>query len=569
MIFLVENQIPFEKSKNSQYRHRLAYSEASAIYSSLYGLKFEVLKLIEEIAFLVEGSGDLDDYKSGFGTYSADLRDYHNENALIIEIMNCFPASDELLDKNKRNFIENLIRNIDVISLENAKRKSKILDEFIKSNEHLLFCIPFIKESSNHIIINKPNKYCSLFTNGRTAKLINEDQIYFISSEKYKYFQSNLEKLQLEFNNKTEDISVAFNYRNKDILELFDNGFSKKFLHILKEGRKRIMITGEEVYFSKKAIEKLLAGRDRYYFYMPRDLVRLEEVNQSLAVFNIDDIADPTGYNKLYKTVNTLSSSNYVLLQAVKKVISQYFEFYDDLHTPGKEELCEKIIEIFIYLLLERNSYEDNHIRLFTLIGSTQFKELIPAFGNVDILSKSVSEFHSISFKDLTSNISFWVCLDNIVENLLYDRGENDSTEPKPKVLFAHLGQNWVITGYDRPMTFDYASHKGLLYLAVILKSGTELTASQVKEIAYRSISEKKYNEKLRSDKLAKKNVFDIVETDRKTISSAINQIKTNKQLKTFIEKYVKFGARVNSFASKNEITVEVDDPNILDSYFP
>ena len=188
MKFLVEYQIPFEKTKSQLYKHRLPYLEASAIYLSLYDLKYDVLALLDEIIFIASENEIQDTYPSGFKRYSADVRNYQDEKALISEIFNRFPEPDKIQDIQKRDKIETLIKKSTVFSFASDKQQTKLIKDIVEAEDDYLFYLPFVKTFSNELIMSLAARKCKLFSSGKAARFIQESKTFFVESTKYQSF---------------------------------------------------------------------------------------------------------------------------------------------------------------------------------------------------------------------------------------------------------------------------------------------------------------------------------------------------------------------------------------------
>jgi len=566
MIFFVENQLIYEPPEDNYY-HLLPFLEASNIYSKLYELNPATLSQIDKIIFTVADKTAIKQYKSGFKCYSGNPRNCPTEKQLIAEILDRFPPLEKLEDVEKSKKIDSLINNAQILFINVEKDLQLLIKDIKEVHENVLCYLPFCKGQSDYLITKFNPGNCKMFTLGFEGKLKAEEKVSFIEPEKYLNVKKSLKELKAIITTREFDPLTARERRYKDILELFEKGFSQKLKYVIANGKIRSHFLGEEIFLAKKAIDKLASGSDRYNYYMPKDLDKIEGKDQSMAVFNFDSINSPEGYNYIYKAAQKISDDSYIILQAIKNVASDYFPNYDEILIPSDIEIKEKLTEIFIYILLERNIYTDMYWRLFALIEGNLIAKILPQFDSLESLFKAMHKFQNVQYIDIIENPNFWLILEDEINLIIHSSRDKSKNEPKPKIIFEHRDDNWIVYGLGSTLTFKYSENRGLLYLAVILKSEKDLTSSQVKEIAYRSIGKKKYLDKIAIDKKSIideiKNPVDVLESDRKTISSAISQIKKNSRLKTFIEEHVKFGLTSNSFYSRNKIDVEVIDPNI------
>lgn len=100
------------------------------------------------------------------------------------------------------------------------------------------------------------------------------------------------------------------------------------------------------------------------------------------------------------------------------------------------------------------------------------------------------------------------------------------------------------------------------------MKSKRSLESLEVRNSTFKYCKDiETYTQREKNIKQKRVHLFDLNESDRKTINSAIMGLKKNPNLKEFIEEHFKFSAKGNYFDKKNKIEIKIIDREWDDIY--
>ncbi|MDR3668784.1 MAG: hypothetical protein P4L35_18250 [Ignavibacteriaceae bacterium] len=399
-----------------------------------------------------------------------------------------------------------------------------------------------------------------LFSDKISLKGISPKGYIFIDHRKYFQIKKKLENIKPQVIKQEREES---SFLNEEIL----NYFSKEIIDWIFEFRRRkirkIHIYGKDIFVIKRVIAKMLINLKHRYYYLPGALKEIANKEESIAVFHFDQLEKTDDYKYLYDKLEELEESHYRIVQAIRYVKPQYFYYYKDMEMPDNRAYEKSLTAIFLGLLIENGTYNDNK-RILGSFNNNLLKELIPKAESLETLCKAISELSEIKYADLKDNAGFWYYLSYLVNSISAKTDEQKKL--LPQIIFERGDKSWNIHFNDKHISADKI---GVLYLCVIILNSQEnrkpLDSSGVRIFADRYLGKKT---KIKENKgSAKNNILsehDSLESDRKTISSAISDLKKEEALlKEFIEEYFTFSATGNIFNHKDKIEVFINVPEL------
>jgi hypothetical protein len=567
MIFIYESQNNFIEHENPIFKNVSAYLEASLIYNCLYHLEEEILNKFDQIIFVTNEQVNESLLLSGFNKYSANVDDYKDEVELVTEIFDRFPNADELLNTGKRKKLEQLIHDIQLKIIEDQKKENILAKELLSKNEDFLIFLPFSKSFSIELIGKLSDDNCYLFADSRSAKLRVDKGYHFISRKSYLAVKQKVSDLKSKYDKKNINPLGNRHFRPTELLENFDNGFFNKVVDLQREYQKRLHFYGQDSFIAKKAIERVLNSVDKYYYYLPQDLNKIDDESQSMVICNFDSVDDPKSYKKLFDKVKNINDSFYIVLQALRKVNYPYFSSYQEVQVPEQAVIRKRISGLFLSLVIEKRLYDDKYWKLFPLVEFNLLENLIPKTESFEYINKAFDSFGILNFNDLIENSLFWCLFQDRITEIINDSKNTKSLVPKKKITFERLGDNWQISGLGKPIIKEYSSI-GIKYLIVIMKSKISLEPIDVRNSTFKYCKDiESYTERQKNSKQKQISIFELNESDRKTIGSAISGLKKDEKLQKFIEEHFSFSGKGNIFDSKNKIEIKIIDPDWDDSF--
>jgi hypothetical protein len=551
MIFIIEQQIPVIQDK--KYRKISPYREACLIYKSLTLLSHEKLISITKIHFLVTESIDEPVYKYCFSKYSADVTSYKSDKEIICEIIHEFPDIDEIEKNIKSNHIVDLINKLDIFPILAEKKQKEYVSINNNSVAPFLFYLPYCRPLSFYLLKEFTKANVELYSDKKTLKGRSSKEHIFIDINKYFVIKDNLEKIKPQIIKNEKELN---SFQSKELLEYFGDEVFKRIIGYSSSRNKKIHIYGKDKFIIKKVIERMLLHLDWCYYDLPEELKNIEKKEKSVVAYNFDQLGNNEEYKYLYDKLKEFDEIYYVIVQAIRNVNSKYFSYFEEIEMPSSKDFEKSLSSIFLVLLLEKGIYIDNK-RILGNFNNNLLRNMIPDVESLETLFKAINEFDDIRYNDLKNNAGFWYYLSYLVESI--SAKTKAPQKIKQLIRFERSGQSWEIHGLAHNISID---RKGILYLCVIilnsLANRQPLDSSGVRMFANRYMGKEiKKNGSKESD-------FDNLESDRKTISSAISDLKNeNTILKEFIEEYFTFSSTANTFNHKDKIEVIVKVPEL------
>ena len=68
---------------------------------------------------------------------------------------------------------------------------------------------------------------------------------------------------------------------------------------------------------------------------------------------------------KNFIATKNIDFNNYIILQAIQKKISQYFNNYENVDLPSRNTIANLITQLFVALLVEKNLLSNDFSNLF------------------------------------------------------------------------------------------------------------------------------------------------------------------------------------------------------------
>lgn len=572
MLYIIENQKRYDPDIDVNYLMANPYSEASGIYKSLYHLSADLLKTIDKIILFINDERIRKSYSKGFSKYSANANDYKlgQDIATIKEIIYQMPSSDELLNLEKRTTIEHLINNI---LIENISKSTQYAESIkIDIYEEALFYLPFCKETSYDLIHAIPPTQLKLFTNSGFIKCKNKKQFIFIDTNSFNETSKILDNVKQKCTSHHRNPYSFQNYKHPEMLENFTNGFFDTISQLSGAYKKRIHLYGADEYIAKRAIDRILLSSEHINFTLPKDLRNIQHINKSIVVYNLHSLQNSKDIHVLYQEVKKIDETFYVVLQALSCTKIEYFGYYEPVEVPSHEEIRTKITSLFLSLLIERRIYTDSFGWLLGLVEQNLLSKLIPEVESLEILFKAISEFEDLQIDDLIGNAAFWVYFNTSINRINNRLVTDISAKRKDTLTFSNEGDFWDISGLNDTIRLLYYTHKGVKYLVTIIKYSIlykkSADASTIRRITAKYMGDSNF---LTKRNKTKEPLINLLEKDRKTISSAIGEIKRKpklNKLKEFIEEYIKYENKSYYFDHKNQIDINIIDPLLKEEYF-
>ena len=549
MIFIVEQQKQFLKTKDKDYWCAFPYQEANRIYKCLYLLSEDNLKHISEIHFLIDDSTNIQFYKKCFNKYVADIKEYKDDKKILHELLHDFPDLDEIENDWKKCYVQKLINDIQILSCNSKREIKEYIEDEKKNKATLLFYLPYCKITSSNIIEEFEKTQIKLFSDLFSLHGTSRSEIIFIEPMKYLELRAKLLSLQPVIEKQEKELN---NFLNKEYLEYFDKDLLNKVLE-LRAKKAKVFLHGEDRFITNIIIDKILFNSEYYRYYLPGDLSYIENKQKSMVVYNFESLESNEDYKRIYDRLKD-SIEFKIVFQALRKINLKYFDHFESLSIPDIEKWQQHITNIFLSILLENKIYVGSKRQLGSFAGNV-LKQLFPSFNSLELLNNAMCNLRSVDYLDIKSNVGLWCYLDHLLTQQISNKPEK--VDFKQKVIFENTGKFWEINGLGKRLTCDKI---GVLYLCILILN-TKNERPPIDSLSIREMSNKYYGREIIVDKT--KDQYSKMETARKTISSAMTELRKIKQLEPFINQHFSFSITNNYFDDRNKIEIEVVDPNL------
>lgn len=575
MIFFYENQFDINNLTNIKKIKAFTYKEASLIYKSLYHLPELILKDITGVVFFIDAEIiDSNAMCDIIKEYSADIDDYPNETELMYEIWNWFPTKKETIKKQKREIIENLIKQISIKHWESvAKKGNRSMNLFIKSN-FFLFVSSLIKTNSFSIIKALKKEQTKIICDNHLSYSGSDIYSDLICRDKYVQIYEELNEIALQYNKIEIKPWKIRDYKPNDPLNYFNNGFFDKLLSQLSQEdiNKKIHFYGKDSLLADRAIELLLRGERPKYYSMPTELKHIIADDKAIVIQNFDNLDDPNDLYDLHERVQKIEDVFYIILKAIRMTYSKHFSYYDTIEIPAPKEIRKHITGIFLSLLLEKNNYKDDYWKLYALVETNLLEKIIPETDNLEILFKSIAIFSNLSFNDLLFNVGFWYTLEEQVKREIEAEKIKLRNYDPIKITIENENDVWSVYNLGKIPPIHEGDFIGLIYALIIIEAKREISSTEIIDISVKYRDTKKVN--LQREETRKRwgySQIGLLESDRSTVSGALSRLKSkNKYLEPFVRAHILPSSEKGYFYfdSKGLYTVEILPENLLRKHF-
>ena len=567
MIFVYENQFPASNISNIRNLKAFAYKEASVIYKTLYHLPGGMLNGVKEVICIIQGNNtNTKKLHDILRLYSASIDDYPNDKDLMYEIWNWFPTDNELVEIQKREIIETLIRSSVIISIDNQVKSKKNFTSIVNKSDSYLFISSIIKNSLPLVEVLQDTQV-TIVNDSKIIKLNVDEQLNTINRNKYLNIYNKLIQIRSRIDKiKIEPWKIR-GYKPGDPLDYFQDSFMKKITSLMEDVKTNVHVIGQDTLLSKRAIERLLIGEDRVYYSMPTELREMNSIKKSTVISNFDSINNSNDYYELHNRVKGIENIYFVILQALRNVHSKYFSHYEDIELPRTDEIRRHISGLFLSLLLNRYLDKDECWNLYTIVDKNLLESVIPEIDNLEILYKCIKDCSPVNYKDLVSNISFWYSLERKITSEIESQ-RNKSIIPDPKnIIFENINEEWIIHGIANIPPIVEGRNVGLIYLLIIIAAKKQITSTEIMDLSVKYRADKDISSKrAETKKLWGKDIISLLESDRKTISGAISRLKKYITLFEFVEEHISQSKGNYYFDNKGIYTVDILPNDILNS---
>jgi hypothetical protein len=366
---------------------------AHHIYSFLYKLfsnfNYEV-KYIEIIKPLDENIEKI--FLEEFANYSPELIDYKS----TWEIEHWFPSKGELVDKDLKIKITNMIKSITFLNAESL------------SDDDYLCYLPLCGNTLTQRLMNNKNNFI-LVGNNKDAR-----------QDKVSLFEMDLKKY-IDISNKISSLSKKYQTTfDENISEArffcppkYIDNFKTDYLEELKRAQylaedKELYFFGSESYTAREGIDYLLGPNNYREYSLLKNLEKLPAEDRAFVFLNFHQLLSQNKQNDLADNIEERKLKTHRIIQGDNLQLISYFERYRKVTVPDVTEIKKIISGIFISLLVCKNKYIDRDWTLYPFVMHKLLDDLLSEVIFPEALIKAIDGFSEVSKIDLLENISFW-----------------------------------------------------------------------------------------------------------------------------------------------------------------
>ena len=556
MIFIYEPQHLIPHNCLEDYKTCYAMKDATYQFEFLIQLDKDIIEEIDKIYFVHPKDLTVKIYENTFSNYYPEINKY-NDKEIIKKIfeLTLLPRQVDKNDDEKYRKIISLIHSQKMVE-ESSNSLSEIC---AKENGKILIYLPYKKEKTEMILTNAKDHNIRLYTNTINMKVRTGAKVVQVDPKLYKKISNNLNKIRTQV--QIDNPVAAYYYRPKSLLDVFENSLLKQINLIKRDENKRLNITGEERLLAISCISHILSSYTPNYYYLAEGIPSVVYKDAPAVFLNFDSVKDSEDEKKLYKLTKKIGFDQHIILQSFHDKYSEYFNNYEKINLPNRDDLSRFLSELFFALLDAKTKITDDYHKLYSLLSYNIFVDILNKTPKLDHIEQVISSIEKLTPEDLFHNVDLWYFINAELDRLEKNLKTNMDYKVKKRVRFEFNGNDWEISGLTKK-TIIVRDLNGIKHIVLIILYHQYFN----KEI---DVTKLRYlTSKIENPSLEEKTDSVDLEADRNSVSEALIVAKRDLSISDFCKNYIKYGKYNYSVKHSNEIECEVIHPILEPSFF-
>ena len=324
-------------------------TQALEIYKFLYDLPNEHLDDLTAIRVFgsLSSSSQKQKYREALINFKADLSNYI-DSEIFDDLNQRLPTEEYFFDEDKKTKIEKLIAELEIESNKNIAQYSSDNQD----DDFLLFYNNLSEVSKNSLNVNFGKVIIRL---QKTHESKNE--LRFIDKSVLINVNNGVKRLKGNISKNKISHEHIRNYRPPTFLENFKEGFNNDFTELMRNENRRIFFYGSDVFIAKKSSNKLFGDGSIAHYDLKMGFPNLSDVGSSILILNLESTQNHN-LHQLSSQLKRKNENDYIILEGSDLSIERYFQEYEKVDLPTKDEIKKKFTGILIALLRERSRYD-------------------------------------------------------------------------------------------------------------------------------------------------------------------------------------------------------------------
>lgn len=120
---------------------------------------------------------------------------------------------------------------------------------------------------------------------------------------------------------------------------------------------------------------------------------------------NFDSVTDSEDEKKLYKLTKKIGLDQHIILQSFRDKYSEYFNNYEKINLPNRDDLSKLLSELFFALLDAKTKITDDYHKLYSLLSYNIFVDILNKTPQLDHIEQVISSIEKLTPEDLFSTM--------------------------------------------------------------------------------------------------------------------------------------------------------------------
>ena len=120
-------------------------------------------------------------------------------------------------------------------------------------------------------------------------------------------------------------------------------------------------------------ISHILSSYTPNYYYLAEGIPSVVYKDAPAVFLNFDSVKDSEDEKKLYKLTKKIGFDQHIILQSFHDKYSEYFNNYEKINLPNRDDLSRFLSELFFALLDAKTKITDDYHKLYSLLSYNIF----------------------------------------------------------------------------------------------------------------------------------------------------------------------------------------------------